>query len=53
MELMAVKLLETARKLPPGPDRQKTFRSIERFRLRVAALQRSCGQTRELKVKGK
>ena len=38
LEQMAATLLATTRKLPPGPDRQKAFQSIERFRLRIAAL---------------
>ena len=35
LEVMAAKLLETARKLPAGPA---TFKEIGRFRARTAAL---------------
>jgi hypothetical protein len=54
LEKMADKLLATARKVPPGPDRQKAFESISKFRLQIAALQSSARPTRGgLKAKGK
>ena len=39
LEGMAAKLLETARKLPPGPDRSNILHEIGRFRLRIVSLQ--------------
>ena len=39
LEEMATKLLATARKLPPGPDRHDMLQKIERFRARIIALQ--------------
>jgi hypothetical protein len=39
LEEMAAKLLATARKLPPGPDRSNILREIGRFRVQIAALQ--------------
>jgi hypothetical protein len=38
---MAAKLLETARKLPPGPERQKALEEIGNYRLQISALQSS------------
>ena len=38
---MAAKLLATARKLPPGPDRSNILQEIGRFRAQIAALQRA------------
>ncbi len=38
LEELAAKLLATARKLPPGPDRQNALREIERFRVQIAGL---------------
>jgi hypothetical protein len=35
---MADKLLITARKLPPGPNRQNAIQLIGQFRLQIAAL---------------
>ena len=54
LEEIAATLLATARKLPPGPDRQKAFQSIGRFRLRIAALRSPEAQLarRRLKAKG-
>jgi hypothetical protein len=40
LEGMAAKLLETARKLPPGQDRHNALQEIGRFRARITALQR-------------
>ena len=40
LEAMAAKLLETARKLPSGQDRHNALQEIERFRVRITALQR-------------
>ena len=37
LEEMAAKLLETARKLPSGPDRHNALREIERFQARITA----------------
>jgi hypothetical protein len=39
LEEMAAKLLETARKLPPGQDRHNALLEIGRFRARIVALQ--------------
>ena len=39
LEEMAAKLLEAARKLPPGPSRHETLKEIGRFRARIVALQ--------------
>jgi len=39
LEEMAVKLLATARKLPPGPDRRNMLVEIGRFRSRIISLQ--------------
>jgi hypothetical protein len=55
LEGMAAKLLETARKLPPGPDRSNILHEIGRFRSRIVSLQ-GVGlrpARRGLKVKGK
>jgi hypothetical protein len=38
LEEMAGKLLATARKLPPGPDRHNMLQEIGRFRAEIAAL---------------
>jgi len=38
LEEMAGKLLETARKLPPGPERQALLKQIETFRARIVAI---------------
>ena len=35
---MSAKLLATARKLPPGPDRQNALEEISNYRLQIAAL---------------
>ena len=40
LEEMAARLLETARKLPSGQDRDNALQEIERFRARITALQR-------------
>src|ERR1700730_17481784 len=40
LEELAAKLLETARKLPPGQDRHNALQEIGRFRARITALQR-------------
>jgi hypothetical protein len=40
LEEMAAKLLETARKLPSGQDRHNALQEIERFRARIAAMER-------------
>jgi hypothetical protein len=40
MAEMAAKLLETARKLPPGQDRHNALQEIGRFRARITDLER-------------
>jgi hypothetical protein len=37
LEEMAGKLLESARKLPPGPERHEFLRELGLFRARIAA----------------
>jgi hypothetical protein len=52
---MAVKLLATARKLPPGPNRRNMLAEIGRFRSQIISLQ-GPGSTpvrQRLKAKGK
>jgi hypothetical protein len=39
LEQMAAKLLEAARKLPPGPDRHNILQEIGRFRSQIISLQ--------------
>jgi hypothetical protein len=39
LEEMAAKLLATARKLPPGPDRKDILLEIGRFRSQIVSLQ--------------
>ena len=52
---MAAKLLETARELPPGQDRDNPLQEIARFRARIIGLQRQDLRSaqRRLKAKGK
>jgi hypothetical protein len=38
LEEMAEKLLETARKLPPGPESQALLKQIGTFRARIAEI---------------
>ena len=38
LEEIAAKLLQAARKLPPGPDRQSILKEIRKFRARITAL---------------
>jgi hypothetical protein len=38
LEGIAAKLLQSARKLPHGPERQKILKEISSFRVRIAAL---------------
>ena len=38
LEEIAAKLLQSARGLPHGPERQKILKQISSFRLRIAAL---------------
>ena len=55
LETMVAKLLMTARKLPPGPDRHNILQEIGRFRVQIIAL-KGAGlrpARRELKDKGK
>ena len=54
LEVMATKLLATARKLPAGPDRSNLLKEIGRFRSQIIALQGSGLPARQgLKAKGK
>lgn len=39
LEKMAAKLLATARKIPPGPDRRDILEEIGRFRSQIVSLQ--------------
>jgi hypothetical protein len=52
---MAAKLLETARKLPPGQERHTALQEIGRFRARIIGLEHRDlrSEHRGLKVKGK
>jgi hypothetical protein len=38
LEAMATKLLETARKLPPGPERHDILKEIRKFHEQIIAL---------------
>ena len=38
LEQIAAKLLQSARKLPHGPERQKILKEISSFRVRIAAV---------------
>jgi hypothetical protein len=38
LEKMAAKLLESARKLPPGPERHELLKEIGTYRARIAAI---------------
>lgn len=38
LEEIAGQLLQSARKIPPGPERQKILKEISSFRARIAAL---------------
>jgi hypothetical protein len=38
LEEIAATLLQSARKLPQGPERQKILKEISSFRVRIAAL---------------
>ena len=38
LEEMAAKLLETASKLPPGPERHEFLKEIGTFRIKLAAI---------------
>lgn len=55
LEEIAAKLLETARKLPPGQDRHNALQEIGRFRARITGLHRGDLRSahRKLKAKGK
>ena len=41
LEQLAAELLETARKLPPGPDRQDALKRVGSFVIQIASMQRS------------
>jgi hypothetical protein len=55
LEEMAEKLLATARKLPPGPNRPNALQLIGKFRVRIPALRGSVvpPALRVRKAKGK
>jgi hypothetical protein len=53
LEEMAAKLLTTARKLPPGPERHSIFKQIGRFRARIIALQGAGLRTARVGMKAK
>jgi hypothetical protein len=55
LEEMAAKLLATARKVPPGPDRHNILQEIGRFRSQLISLQGAALRPvrRGLKAKGK
>jgi hypothetical protein len=38
LEVLAAQLLESARKLPPGPDRHDLLKQIGTFRIKLAAI---------------
>jgi len=38
LEEVCAKLLQTARKIPPGPARQTTLKEIGKFRVRISTL---------------
>jgi len=48
LEAMAAKLSATARKLPPGQERQDAFRQIAKFRDQIAALKKGADLRRAL-----
>ena len=50
---MAAKLLETARELPPGQDRDNALQEIARFRARIIGLQRQDLRSAQRKLKAK
>jgi hypothetical protein len=54
LEVMAAKLMEAARKLPPGQDRHNILQEIGRFRSQIISLQGAGLRParRELKVRG-
>ena len=55
LEEIAAKLLETARKLPPGQDRHNALQEVGRFRARdsCSAKRRFTASTPRVKAKGK
>jgi hypothetical protein len=53
LEEMATKLLATARKLPPGPDRHNILQEIGRFRAQIIALQSAGLRAPRLGLKAK
>jgi hypothetical protein len=46
LEKLATKLLATARKLPPGTDRQDTLEQIGKYRLQITAWKKASSQAR-------
>jgi Ser/Thr protein kinase RdoA (MazF antagonist) len=49
---MAAKLLATARKLPPGPERSYILREIGRFRSQIVALQEAGSRPARRRAEG-
>jgi len=50
LEQLAAELLETARKLPPGPDRQDVLKKVGSFIIQIASMQRSPA-SRKIEIK--
>jgi len=50
LEELAADLLEAARKLPPGPDRQDALKQVGSFVTQIACLQRSSA-SRKIDIK--
>ena len=42
LEQLAAELLDTARKLPQGPDRQDALKKVGSFITKIASIQRAC-----------
>ena len=47
LEEMIERLLETARKLPPGPERQDALKEVGRFRVRLDAISKKSNSLSE------
>jgi hypothetical protein len=50
LEQLAAELLEAARKLPPGPDRQDALKRVGSFVIQIASMQRSPA-SRKIEIK--
>jgi hypothetical protein len=50
LEEMAAELLEQARELPPGPDRQQALKTIGSFVTQIASMKRS-SVSRKIEIK--